>query len=304
MDCKPSLVRDTTPPALRLPINLVLECPGDTRTNVTGVAIAPDACGSVAIAYSDIVSNGCGGTKTVWRTWTATDQCGNTTNSLQTIVVQDTTKPTITCRAITVQCTGDLPAAYTNLAAFLAAGNTATDACDSALTFALVSESGLTGSCPARLTRIYRVTDDCGNFADGTQTITVDDTIAPVLTCPTNRTVECGQPLEPANTGQATATDNCSTNVTITHTDAIVGSQLQHQVLRCRLRHEHRALRTHLPQAGSGQPASARRGSSYRPGGRSAPQCGRLRANRRLTGRFDDPEWRQPWRWVKSCPSR
>ena len=115
-------VRDTTPPALRLPADRVLDCPGDTRTNVTGVAIAPDACGSVTISYSDVVSNSCGLTRTVWRLWTATDQCGNTTNGLQTIVVQDTTKPTITCRAINVQCTGDVPAAYTNLAAFLAAG--------------------------------------------------------------------------------------------------------------------------------------------------------------------------------------
>jgi hypothetical protein len=217
-------VRDTTPPALKLPANRVLDCPGDTRTNVTGVAIAPDACGSVAIIYSDIVSNSCGGTKTVWRTWTATDQCGNSTNGLQTIVVQDTTKPTINCRAINVQCTGDVPAAYTNLAAFLAAGNTATDSCDAALTFAFISESGLTGSCPARMTRVYRVTDDCGNFAEGTQTITVDDTIAPVLTCPTNRTVECGLALEPVNTGQATATDNCSTNVIPTYSDAMVPS--------------------------------------------------------------------------------
>ena len=218
-------VRDTTPPALRLPANLVLECPGDTRTNVTGVATAPDACGTVTITYSDVVSNSCGSTKTVWRTWTATDQCGNSTNGLQTIVVQDTTKPTITCRAISVQCTGDVPAAYTNLAAFLAAGGTATDSCDAALTFSLISDSGLVGSCPARMTRVYRVTDDCGNFADCTQTITVDDTIAPVLTCPTNLTVECGASLDPTNTGHATATDNCSTNVIITYTDALVRSQ-------------------------------------------------------------------------------
>src|SRR5207249_6511712 len=33
-------LRDTTAPALTLPANLVLECPGDTRTNVTGVAAA------------------------------------------------------------------------------------------------------------------------------------------------------------------------------------------------------------------------------------------------------------------------
>src|SRR6185369_3194929 len=70
-------VRDTTPPALTLPANRVLECPGDTRTNMTGVAIAQDVCGSVTLSYSDVVSNSCGLTKTVLRTWTAIDPCGN-----------------------------------------------------------------------------------------------------------------------------------------------------------------------------------------------------------------------------------
>src|SRR5206468_4087550 len=125
-------VRDRTPPSLRLPADLVLQCPGDTRTNVTGVATATDGCGSVTLSYSDVVSNSCGFTKTVQRLWTATDQCGNTTNGLQTIAVVDTTKPSISCPNISVQCVGDVPAAYTNLAAFQAAGGTASDNCSAA----------------------------------------------------------------------------------------------------------------------------------------------------------------------------
>src|SRR5262249_20864369 len=170
-------VRDTTPPALKLPANLTLQCPGDTRTNVTGVATATDGCGAVTISYSDVVSNGCALTKTVQRLWTATDQCGNTTNGLQTITVVDTTKPSISCPALSVQCPWDLPTPYANLAAFLAAGGSASDSCSSSLAFSLTSDSGLVGSCPGKVTRVYRVTDACGNFAECTQTITVDDTI-------------------------------------------------------------------------------------------------------------------------------
>ncbi len=215
-------VRDTTPPSLTLPANRVLDCPGDTRTNVTGVPVVVDGCGSATISYSDVVSNSCALTRTIWRLWTATDQCGNTTNGLQTITVVDTTRPTLTSPNVSVQCARDVPAAYTNLAAFRAAGGTATDACSTALTFALISDSGLVGSCPGTVSRVYRVTDECGNFAESTQRITVDDTIAPVLSCPTNRIVECGTPLDPANTGRATATDNCSTNVTLNYSDAVV----------------------------------------------------------------------------------
>src|SRR5206468_3952637 len=150
----------------------------------TGMPSALGGCGSVTISCSDVVSNSCGLTRTVLRLWTATDQCGNSTNGWQTMTVVDTTKPSITCPTIAVQCAEDVPAAYADLTAFLAAGGRATDSCSPTLTFSLTSDSGLVGSCPGKVTRVYRATDVCGNFGECTQTITVADTIAPVLTCP------------------------------------------------------------------------------------------------------------------------
>src|SRR5206468_12022266 len=70
--------------------------------------------------------------------------------------------------------------------------------------------------------------DLCGNFGECTHTITVDDTIPPVLTCAPNVTIECGVSLDPATIGGVTATDNCATNVTISHTD--VASQAQYDI--------------------------------------------------------------------------
>jgi hypothetical protein len=218
-------VRDTTAPTLTVPANVVLQAPGDTRTNVTGTAIAVDACGPAALSYSDVVTNGCGSTRTVWRQWTATDPCGNTSSGLQLITVVDTQKPSVTSPTVTVQCAGDVPPPYAKLADFLAAGGAATDNSTNALGFALLSDSGLVGKCPGTVTRVYRVTDDCGNYTDTTQTITVADTIPPVIVCPPGATVACSDPLDPAITGRATATDNCSTNVTISYSDTpIVGS--------------------------------------------------------------------------------
>ena len=218
-------VRDSTAPTLQLPPNLTLQCPGDTRTNVTGMPIVTDGCGSVSVSYSDTVSNSCGLTRTVLRQWTAVDQCGNSTSGFQTISVIDTTKPGLTCPTIKVQCVADVPAPYVDLVAFRAAGGTATDSCSSTLSFSLVSDSGLVGRCPGQVTRVYRVIDACGNVAEGTQTITVDDTIAPVITCVSNMTMECGASLDPATTGRPTASDNCATNVLISYSDATVPSQ-------------------------------------------------------------------------------
>src|SRR5438093_1322512 len=160
------------------------------------------------MSYSAVVSNRCVLTKTVLRFCTAIDQCGNSTNGVQTISVVDTTKPAITCPNVTVQCVADVPAAYADLTAFLAAGGRASDSCSATLVFFQTSDSGLVGSCPGKVTRVYRVTDACGNFGECTQTITVDDTIPPVLTCPAALTVECGQSLDPSNIGGARATDN------------------------------------------------------------------------------------------------
>ena len=248
-------VQDTTPPALKLPANLVLQCPGDTRTNVTGVATAPDVCGSAVVSYNDVVTNGCGATRTVLRLWTAVDQCGNNTNGLQTINVVDTQKPAITCRNISVQCPGDVPPPYADRAALIAGGGTAADSCDANPTFALMSDSGLIGSCPGKVTRVYRLTDICGNYGEATQTITVDDTIAPVLTCPSNMVVECGVTLELPDISAVKATDNCDTNVVITYSDSVVPSQYNIKWYAADQQLNGGPYQADLPQIRAGQPA-------------------------------------------------
>jgi hypothetical protein len=165
---------------------MVLECPANTGTNVTGVAIAQDSCGKVSeLYYTDSVTNGCGGTKVVSRTWTATDDSGNTTNVVQTITVSDTTPPTIICLPDkTVECTSswtfDAP--------------TATDTCGSATITVLNTVTNTTGHCgnTSDVTRTWRATDACGNTAVCSQKVTVQDHTPPTITCVGNKTVECG----------------------------------------------------------------------------------------------------------------
>src|SRR5512144_703727 len=89
------------------------------------MATGSDACGSVTITYSDSVTTNCGGTKVVSRLWTATDACGNATNGLQTLTMQDTTPPTLDVpRGVVLDCPADITPARNGTA-------TALDACGS-----------------------------------------------------------------------------------------------------------------------------------------------------------------------------
>ena len=78
----------------------------------------------------------CAGNYSVTRTWTATDDCGNTSTCSRTVVVMDDTPPVISCTDPVSPI--DCPA----LPVFIAA--TATDDCDPdvAITFADVTTPG------------------------------------------------------------------------------------------------------------------------------------------------------------------
>src|SRR5258705_327929 len=154
-----------------------VNCP---LTPTFAVATASDACDpSVAISFNDVTTPGnCPGNFTVTRTWTATDDCGNTSTCSRTIAVQDITPPAITCPTVVspINC----PAVPTFGAA------TASDACDPSVA---ISSSDVTtpGNCPGNysVTRTWTATDDCGNTSTCARTIAVQDITPPVITCPT-----------------------------------------------------------------------------------------------------------------------
>jgi hypothetical protein len=152
------MVNDTVAPTMVAPADVVLECPANTSTNVTGVATAQDNCSQVTVSYSDAVTATCGGANVISRTWTATDACGNVATAVQTITVQDTTPPTITAPAnVTLDCPANTSTNNTGVA-------TAHDTCSSVV---VTYSDSLSNSCGGAKTiyRTWLATDACGNHA-------------------------------------------------------------------------------------------------------------------------------------------
>ena len=77
---------------------------------------------------SQIASGSC--PRTVTRTYSIKDSCNNLASCTQAFTVGDTTRPAISCpAAVTVECIGSVPAAYTTLSQFTAAGGSTSDNC-------------------------------------------------------------------------------------------------------------------------------------------------------------------------------
>ncbi|MEN3322094.1 gliding motility-associated C-terminal domain-containing protein, partial [Mariniflexile soesokkakense] len=197
-------VQDTTPPTFvettLPPTNLVVECDA-VPTAVT--LTATDICGSATVSVNDVRTNGnCPNNYTLTRTWTATDECGNTTKHTQIIIVKDTKAPKFVEALpsnITVECDA-VPTAQTI---------TATDNCGTATV--TVKDVITNGDCPNNyiIARTWTATDECGLTTIHTQIITVQDTKAPVPTTTFDNilNVSCTNiPDVPA----LTFTDNCS----------------------------------------------------------------------------------------------
>jgi hypothetical protein len=207
-------VEDTTLPSLTVPADVTVECTGDTNSAATGVATGSDTCGSVTITESDTSVPGCGNTEVITRTWTVTDESGNSISGDQIITVVDTTPPSLTVPAdVTVECTGDTSSAATGIA-------TGSDTCGSVTI--TESDSSVAGIGNTEvITRTWTATDACGNSTSANQTITVVDTTPPSLTVPADVNVECTGDTSSVATGVATGSDTCG-SVTITESDTSV----------------------------------------------------------------------------------
>ena len=86
-------------------------------------------------------------------------------------------------------------------------------------------------TCPETISRTYRVTDDCGNYVDVVQTITILDITDPVMDSPpSNMSVQCPTDI-PAMTNLGW-TDNCDGNGSVAGVDVSDGNSCPETITR------------------------------------------------------------------------
>ncbi|MDY7233060.1 choice-of-anchor A family protein [Hyalangium rubrum] len=136
-------------------------------------------------------------------TLTCTDAASRSATCTSLVTVVDRVVPTVTLVGPVSQ-TLECGSAYTD------PGATAGDLCVGDLTAAIVRTGSVNAHTPGIYSVSYDVEDSAGNSPEEvTRTVTVSDTLPPVLTLngPASQTLECGTPY--ANPG-ATASDLCA----------------------------------------------------------------------------------------------
>ena len=192
-------VVDTTVPVLTVPANVSVEANAVSSTVAIGTATATDIFGASVV--NDAPATFPLGTTTV--TYIATDGNGLTSTGTQTVTVADTTAP-----ALTVPANVSIEANAVSSTVVLGTA-TATD----------IFGASVVNDAPATFplgttTVTYIATDGSGLTSTGTQTVTVADTTAPVLTVPANVSIEANAVSSTVALGTATATDIFGATVT------------------------------------------------------------------------------------------
>ena len=203
---------------------LTMEC-GMVNVFTSTDATATDNCDdNPMITFSDSVQNGdclTDGFLRFWTcSWTAKDACGNVSTFTVYAKIVDTTNPFFTevPADATIDCT-EMPVFGTPVFE---------DSCDEELTLEMEEDTMVDG-CTTTYTKTWTITDDCGNNASATQTITTTDDEAPVivLNAPNQDIMngdtliaECDN-LMLLTSGDASVTDNCDDAPLLTFSDNV-----------------------------------------------------------------------------------
>ncbi|MBL0314964.1 MAG: hypothetical protein IPP69_03985 [Flavobacteriales bacterium] len=165
------VVDETAPVMSGVPFGTFVNC-----SNIPPVAnvTANDNCsGSIPVQFSEMtIGSGCN--YQIVRTWTAADNCGNSTVRTQYIYVNDNAVPVLSGvpANLVLSCDDLVPPAAQPIASDACAGS------NLPVQFIEFTEST---NCGSIITRMWSASDLCGNTVSASQTITITDDLAPVL---------------------------------------------------------------------------------------------------------------------------
>ncbi len=208
---------DNTPIVITFPEDITINsCTAMADTDVTGEPMIISDCEMTAYSIQNdtfILESGCG--FKILRTHKILETCSGVEYSdVQEIKVADNEAPTFleAAGALDVTFSCDEPVV-------VPAPPTTVDACGSAV-LTLFSDVTVDDGCANSSTRTitYQGEDPCGNTALYDVNITVADTQAPSISCPSSIfTFELGDCNRAIVLPNAVANDNCSANITITN---------------------------------------------------------------------------------------
>ncbi|MDO6761826.1 BspA family leucine-rich repeat surface protein, partial [Tamlana sp. 2_MG-2023] len=200
-------VSDSENPTASNPAPINVSCSGDIPSeDISVVTDAVDNCTTTpTVAFvSDLEST----PGNITRTYSVTDEAGNSINVEQIITVNDTENPTASNPSpINVSCSGDIPSEDISVV---------TDAVDNCTTTPIVGFVSDVESTPGTIIRTYSITDEAGNSINVEQTITVSDTENPTASNPSPVNVSCSGDIPSEDISVVTdAVDNCTTTPTV-----------------------------------------------------------------------------------------
>jgi len=223
------IIVDTTPPTIELAAaNETVECDGAGNVAAfeawlaqQGGAVAADICSGVSWTHTiDEEVDNCGLTKSYKVTFTATDDCTNSSATTAYFIIEDTTPPVITNEAAdkSVECDGEGNMEQFQEWLSLHGGATATDDCGNVSWSMMIDDKSESCGATGQMIVTFTATDECDNSSQTTATFTIVDTAPPIITATaSNKTVECdGEGNEAALQswldmhGGASAEDACS----------------------------------------------------------------------------------------------
>jgi len=203
-------VNDTTLPAFVCPGNMIIPVDAGTNGAVVNYAtpVGTDNCPGVGatMQVAGLASGSFFPEGRTTNTFTATDAAGNVGRCSFVVYVGAGEFPVVTCPSNIVAAANAGQCGKSNVTWTVNATGT------NCLVTSLICTpaSGSTFAVGATTVTCW-ATNDCGNFASCSFTVTINDTEKPVITCPANVEVaadagQCGKAVSFA----ATATDNCA----------------------------------------------------------------------------------------------